>query len=123
MLRLPLQGVPLPLQIQDMSPHDVVEVACCVANMHCTDQQLCAALAARVRADVLAFSRPELKALLGALRLMQHELDSELQELLAQHLAPPQAEQHAEQGAGGGQAQPKQGSAAPCPLRMIGMVR
>ncbi len=108
-----------------MSPHDVVEVACCVASMHCTDPQLCAALAARVRADVLTFSRPELKALLGALRLMQHELDAELSELLTRHLAPPKSEQQEAHGAGsGGSGQgPKRVGAAPCPLRMIGMVR
>jgi hypothetical protein len=98
-----------------MAPAQLVEVACCVARMHCSDGLLCAAVAGRVRGDLLAFSRPELRALLGALRLMRHE-DPGLEELLALHTAPPaQAALPAPAAAGKG--------AAPCPLRMIGMVR
>jgi hypothetical protein len=106
-----------------MAPGELVEVACCVARMHCTDGLLCAALADRVRANLLGFSRPELRALLGALRLMRHE-DSELEELVALHTMPVQQQvAAAREGAAGEGARAAAGRAAPCPLRMIGMVR
>jgi hypothetical protein len=107
-----------------MAPGELVEVACCVARMHCTDGLLCAAVADRVRADLLGFSRPELRALLGALRLMRHE-DSELEELVALHTMPVQQQAAVGEGAAGegSGAVAGAGGAAPCPLRMIGMVR
>ncbi len=101
-----------------------MEVACCVARMHCTDGLLCTAVADRVRADLLGFSRPELRALLGALRLMRQE-DSELEELVALHTMPVQQVAAAREVAAGEGARAGAGAgrAAPCPLRMVGMVR